>query len=89
MAAMAPVPPSPYESIEAATVELRRLASENDWQAVARLADRLRATGPAKATANDRAAIEAALANIGEVEEKAEYLRNDLARLLKAFDKPA
>lgn len=84
----AKVVPAPYSALESLTAELRVLADANDWDAVASLIATIRLDRLPKARPEDRAAIEAALANIAAVTERAVPLRQDIAKMLSAFGIP-
>jgi len=80
---------TPYQNLEIVAAEIKRQAEAGEWEIAAQIATRLstqiEAAGIPPATQQDRAAIEAALASIAAITERAEPLRDDIARLLKAF----
>lgn len=79
---------APYTNLESVIAELRTHARSGDWESAARLVHELNSLKLPKATLEDRSIIETAINSIAEIEEKAAYLKSDLARMLKAFDKP-
>jgi hypothetical protein len=80
---------SPYENLAAVTAEIRQRAEAGDWAGAARTARRLADLsaaghlGPARGA--DRAAIEAALADIAAISARAGPLKDDIGRMLDAF----
>lgn len=74
-----------YHSIELITAEMKALAEANDWEAVALLIPHLKVDALPRAMPADREVIEMILANIAAVSERAEPLREDIARLLAGF----
>ena len=80
---------SPYENLAAVTAEIRERAEAGDWASAARAARRLAdltetgQIGPAQRA--DRAAIEAALADIAAISERAGPLKDDIGRMLESF----
>lgn len=80
---MAPNPA--YRDLESLTIKLKALAEAGDWDTVASLISSIRPDQLPKARPSDRAAIEAALQNIAEIDERALPLRDDISRLLSAF----
>jgi len=77
---------TPYQDLSEIVKALRRLSDAGDWEGAAALVARLDPTALPAATPADRAIIEEALLNLQEIDEKATWLRGDLARLLKRFD---
>lgn len=81
---------SPYQNLEIITSALKKRTEEGDWEGAAQLAAQLEAqiSSPSfpDATPADRSAIEAALTHIASITEYAGPLREDMARLLQAFD---
>lgn len=80
---------TPFESLALITAEMRKHGEAGDWNMAAGIASQMNALieggrlPPAQAP--DRAAIEAALANIAALKEHAGPLREDIGRLLVAF----
>lgn len=75
-----------YQDLSDTIEALRRLSDAGDWQAAATLIGRLDLTTLPPATPADRELIEKALHSLQELDEKATWLRGDIARLLKRFD---
>lgn len=84
---------TPYQNLEIIVAEIKRQAEAGEWdiaaQIAAQLGAQLQKTGLPAATSIDRDAIEAALATIASITERAVPLQADMARLLKAFGPPA
>lgn len=80
---------TPYQTLEVITRELKKRAEAGDWETAAQIAVQLGAQlQPGRfpaATPSDRAAIEASLAHIAAITERAGPLQADIARLLQAF----
>jgi hypothetical protein len=87
---------SPYQSLDRITAELKKLAEAGNWGEAAQIATQLSAqlngaeeAGFPTARPEDRDAILSSLANIAAVTERAAPLRDDIGRLLRAFDPQA
>lgn len=65
---------------------IKENAEQGAWQEAAALSDKLQALIRTQPILNDRQALEAMLADIAAILERAEPLQQDLQRLLKAFD---
>ncbi|MDR2689566.1 MAG: hypothetical protein LBB76_07380 [Azoarcus sp.] len=80
-------PAASYQTLAAHTAELKKLAEDGQWEdaahAMSSIAASVKSLHPARA--EDRAAIERALADLTAVAERAGPLHADIARLLAAF----
>lgn len=65
---------------------IKQSGEQGAWQEAAELSDKLQALIRTQPVINDRQALEAMLADIAAILERAEPLQHDLQRLLKAFD---
>ncbi|MCX8146481.1 MAG: hypothetical protein N3C59_09130 [Azovibrio sp.] len=84
----------PYQNLAIIIAAIRRQAEAGAWEDAAKLAAQLgQHIGAAPplpaATAADRNALEAALADIAAITERAGPLQEDIGRLLAAFGSPA
>jgi hypothetical protein len=83
-----------YLALDTVIAELKKCAEAGEWEQAALMATRISAqlgaeSGTSRfpaARAEDRAALESCLANIAAIVERAAPLREDVGRLLKAFD---
>ncbi|MGB4466887.1 MAG: hypothetical protein WBH99_12030 [Azovibrio sp.] len=80
---------SPYTQLARLTAAIEQRAEAGNWEDSAALTQELlgllQAGHLPPATAADRPALEAAQKSIAAITERAEPLRDDIARLLKAF----
>lgn len=80
---------SPYSQLARLCAEIEQRAEADNWEGAAAITQELQKLlqvhGLPPATAADRTAIEAAQKSIAAISERAEPLRDDIARLLKAF----
>lgn len=80
---------SPYHSLQIVAAEIRKHVENCEWEAAAhtaaQMSQQLAAGKFPTARLDDRQAIEATLLDIAAITEKAGPLKEDIARLLKAF----
>lgn len=80
---------SPYSQLARLSAEIEKRAEAGNWEGTAAITQELlkllQGRGLPPATATDRPAIEAAQKSIAAITERAEPMRDDIARLLKAF----
>ncbi|MDR3351569.1 MAG: hypothetical protein LBO00_00840 [Zoogloeaceae bacterium] len=80
---------APYALLREMLVQLKGCSDAGNWEAAAQIATRIAAQVEAKdfpaATTQDQALIEACLAEIAAITEKAAPLHADIGRLLRAF----
>jgi hypothetical protein len=83
---------SAYQTIANAIAELKQYADTGNWEKASRISDMVQQTLQSAqfppAVSADRALLERSLADIARIQERAAPLRQDIAALLAAFDKP-
>lgn len=77
-----------FADLPALIAEIDRLAKTGDWEAAATAVADLKNQRFAPPDRSDIDAMRTALAGIEEIQERAGWLRQDLAMLLKTFDPP-